>query len=526
MEPVVTSAGMRTCDRYAIDTLGIPGIVLMENAAHGIADAMEHRCGPLAGKSCLIFCGKGNNGGDGYALARHCINRGMDVTVAVVGNPAEIKGDARVNYNSLKKTVRTFGERTRCRFVDIRSAQKLLSLPDTDLIVDAIFGTGFTGSARGIQKSVIEWINASGRITISVDIPSGVNGDTGRAASGAVKADYTVTMGLLKSGLLVNEGATHSGIIDVIDIGFPWPVSAHAKSTTYLVEIGDVQRALPVRPANANKHSVGKIVVLAGSKGLTGAAALTANSAMRTGAGAVILVTPETVYPILARKCTEVMTEPAPATGAGTIAESAYEAVAVRLGWSDILVMGPGLGRHPETASFIRRIVKEYKNPLILDADGLNAFEGDIRTLSKRASEELIITPHSGELSRLTGLKASEIDENRIEVAREIAVKYRLILVLKGAPTVTAMPDGTVVINPTGNPGMATAGSGDVLSGMIGALAGQGMPPGDAAWCGGYLHGLAGDLAETEYGQKGIMATDLQNNISNAMLEAEGGKSL
>jgi NAD(P)H-hydrate epimerase len=513
---------MQEYDRIAIKRLGIPGIVLMENAGARAVDAIEQRFGELTGRSFTVFSGKGNNGGDGVVVARHLLNRGAHVVLALLGRRTELRGDSKINYNSLLNLSKEAVPAGVLQVKELLSVRALRLLPRTDFVVDALFGTGFSGSVRGLSRSVIEWINAGRSITVSLDLPSGVNADNGEVGNVAVKAAFTVTMGLKKIGLFTGPGRSCAGSIEVVSIGVPMKSLSGSSARTFLVGPADVKGVMPVRPMNAHKHSVGKILVLAGSRGLTGAAAMVSASALRSGAGAVILGTPLSVYPILARKLTEVMVEPLPETPAGSLSMGARGSIEKHLDWADVLILGPGLSSDEETRRLIREIIPGFKKRLLIDADGLNAVAGKLSLLKRAGKREIIITPHTGEFSRLTGMAAGEIERDRVQVARKIATQLGVTLVLKGAPTVTASGAGDLYVNTTGNPGMATAGSGDVLSGVIGALWGQGMSATDAAFSGVFLHGMSGDLARAELGEKGLMAMDLYRNLPSAFLGIEG----
>ena len=521
MEVVVTSAEMQACDRFAINNLRIPSLLLMENAGRGVVEKIQKHVGSLHGKSILIACGKGNNGGDGFVVARHLYNLDANVTVVVVGKAGDLKGDAKINYQAVKVISKVFHKERSLDIVELKSSKKLKVLPKVDIIIDGIFGTGFTGNVRGIYKDVIEWINNSNAFKVSIDIPSGISADNGEVGNVAVKADVTVTMGLKKIGLITGKGRGYSHRVEVVDIGIPKPTLEKKSHTTLLVDIEDVKRVLPHRPFDAHKHSVGKIFVLAGSKGLTGAAAMASTSAMKAGAGAVILGTASSVYPILAKKLTEVMVEPLPEIFEGSISLSAYPLVQKHYHWPDVVIIGPGLSRNKETQQLVWKIVAECNKPLLLDADALNALAEKISVLKKHKSKEVIITPHTGELSRLTGISSEEIERNRVSFARQVAKQFKLTIVLKGAPTVTASEDGKVYINSTGNPGMATAGAGDVLAGLIGGLWAQGMNRTEAAYTGVFLHGYAGDIAKEKYGEKSLLATDILNLLPESILQIE-----
>lgn len=514
MKHIVSVEEMRWCDEIAIKEYGIPAKILMESAGLNTAGIIRQEFSPLESKNIAVFCGKGNNGGDGFVAARALINYCARINIVLLALPSEFKGDTKDNF----KILQVLAKKTKNRITIRRYSKKILStLPKPDIIIDAIFGTGFSGYVRKPFSDVINWINKQNAKIIAVDIPSGVDGTTGAVDNCAVRAGLTVTMGCIKSGLLCNQGRELSGIVQVADIGIPNLILEDSKLKTFLAEKSDVKNVLPKRPVHAHKYSVGKVMVLAGSKGLTGAAALCCESAYRAGAGAVVLGTPEPVYPILARKLTETMAFPLPATDAGTLSLNALEKIREKLEWADVLVVGPGLSQNTETQRLILKILFEYRGKVLVDADGLNAIaaEGISKLRSSRA--QFILTPHVGEFSRLTKLSSTEIEKNRINTARDLSKKNQITVVLKGVPTVVASKDGSAILNSTGNPGMATAGAGDVLSGIIAGLWAQGMLDKEAAWTGVYLHGLSGDMAAEKVGVRGIVANDLIEYLPAAM---------
>jgi NAD(P)H-hydrate epimerase len=518
MRTLVSAKEMRWCDETAINTYGVQSLLLMEQAGRGVADSASNHFGPLEGKDVLVFCGKGNNGGDGFVVARLLLNQGATLQVVILASPSELEGDAKTNFKILSNLARTH----RASLVIQRYSIRLLSRRrKPHLIIDAIFGTGFSGDLRPPVRQLVNWINAQRVPVLAVDIPSGVNGTTGAAKTGAVRATRTVTFGLMKTGLLCNQGQDYCGEIEVADIGIPPAVHRAKQLKTFLVEPGDVGQRLPRRPSTAHKYSVGKVLVLAGSKGFTGAAYLCAMAALRTGAGAVMLATPESVYPVLARRLAEAIVNPLPATGAGTLAMSALPALKEKMKWADVLVIGPGLSTNAETQEVIRTILTSYDGNLVVDADALRAVgEIGLKRMA-RLKGKFILTPHVGECSRIMGEPSARIDEERIETARKGAKIGRLTLVLKGGPTAVGLRDGSVLLNSTGNPGMATVGSGDVLAGMIASLWAQGMSGDDAAWSGVLLHGLAGDIAKENLGERSIVAHDLIDQIPAAVRRVE-----
>ncbi len=516
MQMLATADQMRAFDRIAMRTCGIPGLVLMENAGRAFVDELEKRTGYLAGKSIIVVCGKGNNGGDGYVIARHLINRKASVRVILLHNRREVQGDAKTNLDILFK----MRQEPALQIIELKGIRGLASLQSADMIVDAIFGTGFSGKAKGIQQKAIEWINGQKRFVASVDIASGVNTSTGRVENYAVRAQSTVTMGLAKVGHFVGMGREHSGDVTIADISIPRSILRPDARQIYRVTGEDVAQALPKRPLAAHKYSVGKIFVLAGSRGLTGAPYMCSQAAMRAGAGGVILGVPKSIYNPLVRKLTEVMVTPLEETADGSVAETSRDVINEKIEWADVVVMGPGLSRNPETQRLLLHLIPTIKKPLVLDADGLNSVANDISVLRQR-KYPTILTPHVGELSRLLKRKANDIELNRVAMAGEASDRLKCIVVVKGSPTVTGVPNGSSYVNSTGNPGMATAGAGDVLTGMIAGLLGQGMSGIDASYCGVFIHGFAGDLAADRYGKRSLMALDILEETHNAIKSLE-----
>ena len=517
MELVATAKEMQFCDRTAITKFGIPSILLMENAGRSVADFVEREIGSVSGKLIYVFCGKGNNGGDGFVVARHLYNRGARVSVFLMARGAQLKGDPRTNFRILQG-INKQDRSSILQLVESVTASRVSRHPSPDVIIDALFGTGFSGGVRGEYEKVVRSMNESNAKVIAVDIPSGVDADNGIVENVAVTADVTVTMGLRKIGLLVHRGRESSGRVHVADIEIPKIVYQRSGIRTWYVQQTDVRRMLPRRPPNAHKHSVGKILVLAGSRGLTGAAVMSCNSAMRAGAGAVVLGIPKSLLPVVSKKLTEVMPNPLEETEEQSVSRKAIPEINRFVSWSDIVVLGPGLGRNKETEEAILELIETIKKPLLIDADGLNALAIDPIIVKKRKAET-VLTPHAGELSRITKLPTEEIEKDRVGLARSESKALGSYLVLKGSPTVVGTPSGDVFINSKGNPGMATAGAGDVLTGTIAALWGQHISAAEASICGVYLHGLAGDLAKEKYGEMGLTATDIIEAMPRAVMK-------
>jgi hydroxyethylthiazole kinase-like uncharacterized protein yjeF len=517
---LVTSSQMRNIDKGTIEGIGISGLQLMEKAGHGTALVAKEMLGDPAGKEVIIFCGRGNNGGDGFVVGRYLSEWGAQVHFFLTARKNEIKGDAKVN---LEKAVD----------LDLPIVEILQkdAIPDRlrgDLIVDGLFGTGFTGEITGYTKDIVEKINSSTIPILAVDIPSGLHADTGEFNGPCVKADRTVTMALPKIGHFFFPGKGMSGRVSVVDIGVPPHVVEEENMSLNLVTDEEVKRMLPRRPGDAYKGTCGRVVLIAGSTGLTGAACLASLSCLRAGAGMAILGTPQSLNPIMEMKLTEVMTHPLPdVRKKGALALRGLGGVRELLKWGDCCAIGPGLGQHHETIELVRRLVSKLEMPAVIDADGLNALAKDV-SLLKECKAPLILTPHIGELSRLNGVPASEIAKDRIKYASEFAKEYNCVLVFKGAPTIISEPGGQTYVNPTGNAGMATAGSGDVLTGIIVGLLAQKMTLQkhedihkimlDSALAGVYVHGLTGDLAKEEKGEMGMIAGDMMEKTPAALL--------
>ncbi len=521
MQPVVSADEMRWCDRTTIEKYGIAGLLLMENAGRGVAEVMQREYGRLQGKRVYIFCGKGNNGGDGFVIARYLHSMGAMTTVVLLPSSHQLTGDAKSNYTIVRRLSRVSNSTLR---IEEFSERRLTKLSSPDLIVDAIFGTGFAGRVEGRYRDAIEWINRQQVPVVSVDIPSGVNGTNGSVESLAVRAHHTVTFGLIKSGLLVGEGQDRSGKVHVVDIGIPPSVSGSSRLRTFLVEREDVRQCLPRRASTVHKYAVGKVFILAGSRGYTGAAALCAAAALRSGAGAVILGTPEAIYPVLAHKLSEPIVMPLPSTNEGSLSLAALSGICEKIRWADVVVIGPGLSSNPETQSLLCSLFLETPAKYVVDADALRAVATvGLRKLA-RTKSEWILTPHTGELGRIVDVSPDQIERERISWARKIARAGRCTLILKGGPTVVGLMDGNVLINSTGNPGMATVGSGDVLAGLIGGLWAQGMKGDDVAFSSVFLHGFAGNIAAHRLGMRSIVAGDILECLPEALRNMEEGE--
>lgn len=507
-------------DRQAIDHLGVPGVVLMENAGRICSDLFAHKFSDHFPGSVLVLAGRGNNGGDGYVMARILSERGWRVTTLVLGLEEIISGDARVMLNIIRKLGLPIS------FIEDSSALKdCFAEAVPTLIVDAIFGTGLNSDVRGLHADAITLINESTAPVFAVDIPSGVDGSTGRVCGLAVKADLTATFDHAKIGHGSQPGAVYAGELKVVDIGIPLTGRKEFSSHVHLLDEAEAQALLPERSTIGHKGKFGHLLVLAGSPGKTGAAALAGNAAVRSGCGLVTVATAATVHDIIEVKLTEAMSCPLPDQG-GLISLQAQSEIEQLLVERQALAIGPGLGQSADLAELIKLLITFSTVPMVVDADGLNLLAMHLECLQERSGQPLILTPHPGEMARLSGVSVSEIEANRFEVAQDFAVKQGVVLLLKGARTIIAAPDGRININSTGNDGLASGGSGDVLTGLIGGLLAQGMDGFSAATLGAWLHGRAAELVADFQGTAGMSASDLLSQLPVARKLLEKGVCL
>lgn len=500
---VCTAAEARAIDRAAIESLQIPGLILMEHAARAVADRARRLLGPRG--RAVVVAGAGNNGGDGYAAARLLLVDGIEVEVVALVEAERLRGDAATNaaiWERIGGRIVPFGPRA------------LERVGPGDVVIDAIFGTGLSREPEGDFAVAIDAVNAArtrGAKVVAVDLPSGLDADSGRPLGAVVAADCTVTFATLKRSHLLHPGAALCGEVQVAPISIPPSVFASIAPRVRRLDEGEVRSLLPDRPADAHKGSFGHCLVVAGSFGKTGAAALACKAALVGGAGLVTVATRPAVVPQVLGHVAEAMGLPLP--GEGPLGEADAEALLAAMRGKAAILAGPGIPRGEETAALLERLLVEATCPLVLDADALNAVAARVEIL-QRARSGLVLTPHPGEMARLVGRTAAEIQADRIGVAQRFAESVGCVVVLKGAGTVVAAPDGTAAICPTGNPGMATAGSGDVLGGLIAALLAQGLAPFDAACAGVYVHGLAGDRRARVRGAAGLVAGDLIDGIA------------
>jgi hydroxyethylthiazole kinase-like uncharacterized protein yjeF len=511
---LVTAGEMQEMDRQTIETHGIPGLELMEKAGRGATRVLLDQFGDHLKAGVGIICGKGNNGGDGFVIARCLAEKGIDVSVYLLAKTAALKGDAATNRERLVPldigVVEIPDEDT---FSKIKP-----SLSDHGLLVDAILGTGLTSDVRGLFKTVINFINtlnarnSSGIAVFAVDIPSGLNADTGQPCGTCIRAQGTATFGLAKIGHFTYPGAEYTGSLEIIDIGIPGAVVQAVGPKQYLLTSTQIRNYLQPRCADTHKGQTGHLLVIAGSRGKTGAAAMTAMSAMRAGAGLVTLGIAESLNPILETQVLEVMTAPLPQSQNGALGTSAFENIKKMEAGKTCLAIGPGIGQAGETQSLVKKIISQSRIPVVIDADGLNNIAGQTQVL-KSLKTPVVLTPHPGEMARLMDVTAADVQQNRLQCARDFATNFKVHLVLKGAATVIAHPDGRAYINPTGNPGMASGGMGDVLTGVLAGFITQGFTPEAAAHAAVYLHGAAADTLAKTIGPIGYLAGEVMNAI-------------
>ncbi len=502
---VATASEMRQIDRRAIEEMGIPGLILMENAGRAVAiEALEMN---LAG-SVLVLAGRGNNGGDGFVAARHLASAGLGVEVWLAGSPDDVKGDARTNldiYRRMGLPLGIVGEAG-----DLRGP-----IERSGLVIDALLGTGFSGEPRQPFSGIIDLVNGSGKPVLAVDLPSGVDADTGQFSL-AVNATVTVTLGLLKRGLLLYPGAERAGDIIVADISIPDQAVADQCLLVEVITEDLVRPAFHPRRVDAHKGDFGHVLVVAGSLGFSGAAALTALGALRSGAGLVTVAVPGCIQSSVAPVVKEAMTRGLPFDETGQVRADAADKVLDLAGKASVIAVGPGIGTGDGPRALVKELIVKSPVPLVVDADGLNNLVGvEIRR------SDVVLTPHPGEMSRLIGLSIGEVQADRLGCATALSLKTAATVLLKGAPTIVASK-GRCYLNLTGNPGMASGGSGDVLTGIIAALVAQGVEPDKAACAGAYVHGCAGDEALKIKGQRGMVSGDLVDCLPGTIACLEG----
>ncbi len=518
---IVTAHQMSELDRVSIEEYGIPSVALMENAGRACTERIlmifdDKGLSPQEA-SVAVVCGRGNNGGDGFVIARHLHNRGAYVEVFLLDEEDNLSPDARIQAEILKKMD------VEIRIVrDTEGVEDLRTfLEEVHLCIDAILGIGLKKPLSGLIREVVEAINLSMATVFAVDIPTGIDATTGRILGEAIRADYTGTFGLLKVGQVLLPGSIHCGETDVYDIGIPSRAVFDADLKTEALDEATVKSMLSIRPPDFHKGDAGRVYIVGGSPGMTGAPCLAGRAALRMGAGLITVVVPDSLRPIVEAKLMEVMSIGVPDQGTGFFSTESLPRIAEAISRADVAVIGPGMGSFPGAKSFMSDLIPLIRVPFIIDADALNALEGDLRIL-RMAKAPCIVTPHPGEMSRLTGESVEAIEASRIGSARHLAEEQNVTVILKGARTVIATPMGDVFINTTGNPYMATGGMGDSLTGMIAALASQGLSPNDAACAGVFLHGMSADILVRRHPISPVSATDVIENIYEALQQTLG----
>jgi len=527
---ILTAAEMREVDRLTTERFGVPGLLLMEDAATRTVEATERKCGDVASKRALVICGRGNNGGDGAAIARLLFNKGASVDVLLLGRVEDSSGDAKTNFEAALDIAATAGPNF--RFVEIGTTEQFwheaTANPHT-LFFDAMLGTGLTRPASGLFEEAIHLLNdhTADWPVISVDIPSGISSDSHSLIGPAVKADLTVTFTAPKLGTILPPAADYCGELIIASIGSPEELINSSGSKLNLVERSDVERWLAAsrRSHHANKGDAGKVLVVAGSRGKTGAACMSGEAAIRAGCGLVTIATAESSQLVVAsRVIAECMTEALAETPGGTVSREAADRALELASERDVVAIGPGLGSSEQsTRTFVRAVTMKRQRPMVIDADALNSLAPWAENLRGSVELPMILTPHPGEMARLISKPVAEVVKNPVDVARSFAVDRNVMLVLKGSPTITAAPDGQAYVNPTGNAGMATGGTGDVLTGMIASFIAQKPDdPLSAAIAAVYLHGMAGDIAASRLGTRAMIASDITTHLGEAFITVGG----
>lgn len=503
-------AEMRAMDQAAADRFGITEALLMENAGHAAYTVLQQECG-VANNRFLVLCGVGNNGGDGLVVARKLLSHGARVKVCMLGDAEKYRGAARLNLDIVSQlAIEIQRPDTPARLAE--------ELAHADVIIDAMFGTGLTREVSGLHADAMALINDSGKTVLSLDIPSGIQGDTGKVMGTAIQADYTVTFGLPKVGNLVFPGADHCGTLYVSHISFP-PALYDAESLKIAI---NQPPPLPPRDTNAHKGTFGQVLCIAGAASYFGAPYFCALAVLKAGGGYSRLAAPASMIPFLANKGSEIVFVPQQETASGSIARTNRDALLELAERMDMIILGPGMSLDDDTQHLVRDLIREVSKPLLLDGDGITALCQDLSVLPHRRAE-LMVTPHLGEMSRLTGISVRDITADRVGVLQRTARDMQAIIVLKGAHSLIGYPDERVYINTSGNSGMATAGAGDVLAGTIAAMYGLGLSIQDAVCKGVFMHGVAGDLAAEAHGEDGITAQDILDQLPRAVrLERTG----
>lgn len=516
---VCLSEQMRKADEVSIRDFNIPGIVLMENAALGIVKEIEGEIqrGRLPKKGTVtIICGTGNNGGDGFAAARHLKTMEWCAEVFICGDERKITGDALTNLNIIRMLGISI---LSMEDSNIEALDSMLNR--SHIIIDAMLGTGFKGRLKSNYETIVDKINKQHKYVLSIDNPTGLNCDTGFAEGRCIKANKTVTLGMPKIGLVINDGPHYCGELSVCGLSIPEQIYEKIGINRYLTDENYLSGCIKPRNANGHKGTYGRVFIAAGSKGMEGAGLLAAKASLRSGAGIVELGVPLGAFDTVRGVNAEVITRGLHDDGEGRLGSNSSDEIISGTREASVLLMGPGIRNTSEVKEAVFSVIEKCEKPAVFDADALNVISQEPSILLQRPNAT-IITPHPGEMARLMGIDTSEVQRNRLEAAENFAQKYKVIVVLKGHDTIIASPVGETWINPTGNPGMGTAGSGDVLGGVIAGLLAQGMSPVEAAVCGAYVHGAAGDRAAEKYGQMGMIASDIIEYIPHTIMDIGG----
>jgi NAD(P)H-hydrate epimerase len=505
---LVTANEMQLMDRRTIESFGIPGRILMENAGRGATRFFFKQFSGFKNKRIGVIAGRGNNGGDGFVIARYLAQSGADVKVYLLAASNRVGGDAAANLKLLNPLNIPLIE-----IPDESSFSAYQSdMEDCDIWIDAILGTGLKSDVKGYFQTVIDFINALNQPVFAVDIPSGLNSDTGKPCGTCIRASATATFGFAKTGHMIHPGAGYTGALEIVDIGIPPHIVQTVAPKQFLLTADLIKSYLTPRVEDAHKGTTGHLLVVAGSPGKTGAASMTSISALRAGAGLVTLAIGQSLNSVLESQMLEAMTAPLPESQEGALGESAFGIIQKLMSGKKCLAIGPGLGQALETRKLVHKIILESQIPVVVDADGINHLVGRMQIL-KKAHVPIILTPHPGEMARLLDVNVGNIQQDRINCARNVAVDLNVHVVLKGARTIIAHPDGRIFINPTGNAGMASGGMGDVLTGIIAGQIVQGFSPESAAHIGVYLHGAAADSLAHTIGPYGYLAGEVMHAV-------------
>ncbi len=514
MQPILTSSAQYELDKRAV-TEGISSLMLMESAGRSAAEIILSSVPDIENKRVVTVCGRGSNGGDGLVISRYLHHRSSHLSVFILAQQGQLRPDTEINAAVLEK-------RASVPVIyltdDLSPLQQALT--EADVVIDALFGVGLDRPLTGGYSEVIEMINDCQAQCIAIDLPSGLSADSGQVGGAAVEAELTIVMEYLKPAHLLFPARHYIGKVAIAAVDYPESARTEINPSAFLVEQSDIKSLFPERHPNCHKGDCGRVLVIAGSLGMTGAAILTSQAALRSGAGLVYLAAPRSLNLILEATLIETITIPLP-DYQGQLSSEAKVPLLANLEKKDVVAIGPGLSRSAQVSDLVRTVLAETRVPVVLDADGIYAFVDHLHLL-KEARTELILTPHPGELAELIKISAEEINADRFSIAQLFAQQYSLYLVLKGRPTVIASPQGKIFVNPTGNTGLATGGSGDLLTGIIAGLIGQGASSLDAALLGVYLHGFTADLMAVDKAERSILPTDLLSLLPQAIFKLEG----